>query len=186
MSSAPDRSIASRDRRRLRCSAEKSAAHGQPRATLLPGPEPTPAIRCRGPVAGRQIGPGAAGRGTARAGVSRGRDSVPVYLWRRVARSSPGSPHLDRGAPAGDALRSQAGTRAFPSHMDFPMEAIGRSNRVPARVLHFPLAFVSGPAREMKMPSRAEFMPTRHEVQTQQDRRRLSAARPPRARPSRS
>ena len=94
------------------------------------------------------------------------RPGRPLSDWRRGARSSPGSPCLDRSASAGDALPSQAGTRAVHGHMDIPMGAIGESHPVPARVLPCPPPLDSGRARKMKMPSRAQSMPGRYPAES--------------------
>ena len=144
----------------------KTAAHGWPCAALAAGLKRAPATRCPVPAPWRGTGPGAPGRRRARAGASRARESVPVSDWRRGARSSPGSPCLDRSASAGDARPSQAGTRAVHGHMDVPLGAIGESHRVPARVLPCPPPLDSGRARKMKMPSRAQSMPGRYPVES--------------------
>ena len=144
----------------------KTAAHGWPCAALASGLKRAPATRCPVPAPWRGTEPGAPGRGRARASVSRARESVPVSDWRRGARSSTDSPCLDRGASAGDARPSQAGTRAVHGHMDVPLGAIGESHRVPARVLPCPPPLDSGRARKMKMPSRAQSMPGRYPVES--------------------
>lgn len=99
------------------------------------GPKPCPGTHCWGPAtAAPGTGPGAARRGRARAGASRGRDGVPVSHWRRLAHSSPGSPSLDSGASAGDALRSQVGARPLGSSWNLqsrPSDVLIRHHRSP-------------------------------------------------------